>query len=333
MLNFVDNRLAMKTHILIIMSAMSSSVRYFVVALAALCIGINTNAQDQAVFNNYVSNQGILNPAYNGSRDVLAALAIFRSQWTGFEGAPFTGALNVHGQVDKMKRLGVGGVIMNDHAGFTNNLEFFAAASYRLQLNRKTNLHLGMQVGFKNVIYNANKAVTVDYGDPVFDGRISKFGFNFGIGGYLYSDKYFVGLSIPRFFANKYDTDKQEIKNTVSFKDLHTFIYGGYVFNVDQYKVKPSALIRLVPGAPLEVEVTCSMLFADKLWVGLSYRTVTDIVFLLEYQMTQSWAIKYSFDFPLNDIKKYTVAGSHEVALQYDFRLTRRPGMRSIRHF
>ncbi len=317
------------------MSYMRTVRRYIFAVAALLSSALTSYAQDQAVFNNYIANQGILNPAYNGSRDVISALGVFRSQWTGFEGAPFTGALNVHGQVDKMKDLGIGVVIMNDHAGFTNNLEFFAAGSYKLRIDKRNEIRLGLQAGFKNIIYNANKAVTVDYGDPVFDGRISKFGFNFGFGALFMASNgtYFAGLSIPRFFANDYNSDKQEIRNVVRFKNLHTYIYGGYVFTVDDYKIKPTALIRLVPGAPMEVDLSCSMLFADRLWVGLSYRTVTDIVLIADYQINQSWAVTYSFDFPLNDIKKYTIAGTHEIGIRYDFQLKRRPGMRNIRYF
>lgn len=290
-------------------------------------------AQDQAVYNNYISNQGILNPAYNGTRDVISGLLVFRSQWIGLEGAPYTGALNVHGPVDGVENLGAGVVLSNDRIGFTNNLEFFAAGSYRLKLDRKHTLALGLQLGFKNVVYDATKAFTVDYGDPVFTGRISKFGFNFGFGGYFYSSKYFAGISIPRFFANRYNSDKQEIKNTVSFKDLHSYIYGGYVFDVDDIKIKPTALFRIVPGAPLEIDVSCSMLFIEKLWAGISYRTVTDLVFFAEYQIDKKWCVKYSFDYPINSINKHAKFGSHEIGVQFDFSLKRRPGMRSIRYF
>lgn len=303
------------------------------IPLLLLLWGVGMSAQDHVVFNNYVSYQGVLNPAYSGSRDVISALAVFRSQWTGFSGAPFTGALNVHGPIDKKKDLGFGVLIQNDHSGFTNDLEFFVSGAYRIKVNKRIDCRLGLSVGFKNVIYNANKAVTVDYGDPVFDGKISKFGFNFGFGALLYSKDFFVGLSIPRFFANKYNSDKQEIKNTVSGKDLHMFLYGGYIFSVDDYKIKPAALFRFLPGAPLTVDISLSVLLAKKLWIGLQYRTITDIIAFAEFQINQSWGVKYSFDFPLNDLKKYTVAGSHEVALSYDFQLKRRPGMRSIRYF
>lgn len=140
------------------------------------------NAQEQAVFNNYISNQGILNPAYNGTRDVISGLALFRSQWTSFKGAPLIGALNVHGPIDKVPNLGAGIVFINDHIGFTNNLEFYGAASYQIKLDRSNTLSLGLQLGFKNVVYDGSDAYIVDYGDPLFTSRISKFGFNTEIG-------------------------------------------------------------------------------------------------------------------------------------------------------
>lgn len=313
---------------------MKSLSRYI---LVVLILGITTicSAQDQVVYNNYVSNQGILNPAYNGTRDNISGLLIMRKQWFGFDGAPFTGALNVHSPIDAVDNLGLGLVVQNDHIGFTNNLEIFAAGSYRLKINRDLTLSLGLQMGVKNVIYDGTKAVIVDYGDPVFDGRISKFGFNFGTGAYLYTNSYFVGFSVPGFFANKYDTDKQEIKNVVRFKDVHSYIYGGYVFDVDDILIKPTGLVRVVPGAPLTIDISCSFrpIKDYDLWVGLSYRTVSELVFMAEYRINRKWTIKYSFDYSISDIQSYAKAGSHEIGVQFDFSPKRRPGMRSMRYF
>lgn len=304
----------------------------YMVLFGSLSLPFYARSQDQAVFNHYVSNQGILNPAYNGTRDIISGLLVHRSQWLGMKGAPMSDALNVHAPIEHSD-LGVGIVLLNDNIGFTNNLEFFAACSYKLKLDRKHTLSLALQLGFKNVIYDANKAVTVDYGDPVFDGKISKFGFNFGFGAYWYANNYFAGLSVPRFFSNKYNSDKQEIKNTVEIKNIHTYLYGGYVFDINDLKVKPTGLLRIVPGAPLQLDVSCQVLLMEKLWLGLSYRTVTELAFLSEYQLNKRFAIKYSFDYPLNSISKYAKLGTHELGIQFDFSLNKRPGMRSIRYF
>lgn len=318
-------------------SYMRTLVKYFVL-LAVVSISVFSKAQDQAVYNNYIANQGILNPAYNGTRDFISGLLVFRSQWTGFKGAPYTGALNVHSPINAVKNLGAGIVIAEDHLGFTNQLEVFAAGSYRLKIDKSNTLALGLQVGFKNIVYDATQAIVTDYGDPVFEGKVSTFGFNFGFGGYLYAKNYFAGLSIPRFFTTKYNSNKQKIKNAVSMQDLHIFAYGGYIFEINDIMIKPTGLFRIVPGAPLEIDVT-GMVMPFKLkgdqslWLGLSYRTVSELVLLAEYGINKSWTIRYSFDYSLSDIRRYAVAGSHEIGVQFDFTTKKRPGMRSIRYF
>ncbi len=293
----------------------------------------NISAQDQNVFNHYISNQGMLNPAYNGTRDVISGLFIHRSQWLGVEGAPMVDAINVHGPIEDTN-LGLGAVLINDKIGFTNNFEFMGSASYKVALDRKERfISFGLQAGFKSFIYDGTKSVTDQFGDPLFQGRESKFGFNFGFGSYLYAPTYFAGLSIPRFFSYQYNEQNQTFKNSLDFNNVHTYIYGGYIFDFDNVKVKPTALARIVPGAPLEFDVAAHVLLMEQLWLGLSYRTVSDLVFLAEYQINRQWAVRYSFDYSLSALNRYAKAGSHELGLTFDFSFNKRPGMRSIRYF
>ncbi|MCF0190973.1 MAG: PorP/SprF family type IX secretion system membrane protein [Marinilabiliaceae bacterium] len=305
-------------------------LRLIIVFVALMGVSISCYAQDQAIYNEYIQTQGILNPGYNGARDgSLSGLLVFRTQWTGFKGAPYTAGLNFHSPLEqfnrKLKKVGAGIVIQNDHEGLTNSLELFAAGSYRVLDQRRLKLQLGLQVGFKNFQLNGTDAVTTDYGDPMFTGQISKFGFNFGFGGFLWSDKkdnnFFVGLSIPRFFATKYDTDQQQIKNIVSMKDLHIFTYGGYLFelNNDGMLLRPTALVRIVPGSPLQFDLSGAVFMMDKLWVGMSYRTVSEVVIFADYQITKTFTVHYSFDYSISSIRQYAKFGSHEISVKYDF--------------
>lgn len=298
-----------------------------------LMLGGKVAAQNQNVFNHYISNQGMLNPAYNGTRDIISGLMVHRSQWLGVEGAPMVDAINVHGPIDDTN-LGVGAVLINDKIGFTNNFEFMGAASYKLQLDRKERfISFGLQAGFKSFSYDGNKAVTNQFGDPLFAGKESKFGFNFGFGSYLFAPNYFAGISVPRFFTYEYNEQNETFKNTLSPKNIHTYIYGGYIFDLDDVKLKPTALARVVPGAPVEFDVSFNVLLMEQLWLGASYRTVSELVFLAEYQINRQWAVRYSFDYNLSSINRYAKAGSHELGLQFDFSFNKRPGMRSIRYF
>ncbi len=310
-------------------------VRKILVSIGALLLigGQCLFGQDQYRFNHYIANQGLLNPAYNGTRDVISGLLIHRSQWIGFDGAPMNQALNVHGAIEDTD-VGLGLSIVNDHVGFSNTLDLFAAGSYKIRLDRDEKfLSFGLQAGFSSLVYDGTKAVTGEYSDPVFEGKESKLNFNFGFGTYLYSDMYFVGFSIPKIFTNQFDEGSEGFKNTIDFKNMHMYLYGGYIFDWYPVKVKPTLLMKQVYGAPMQFDASVNVLLAEQFWIGMSYRTVSEAVLLLEYIINRQFTVRYSFDYSFSPISRYAKAGSHEIGLQFDFTFNKRPGMRSIRYF
>ncbi|TCO09344.1 PorP/SprF family type IX secretion system membrane protein [Natronoflexus pectinivorans] len=289
--------------------------------------------QNQYQFNHYIANQGLLNPAYNGTRDIISGLMIHRSQWVGLEGAPMNQALNIHGPIEDTD-VGLGLSIVNDRIGFTNTLDLFGAASYKLRLDYDEKfLSFGLQFGLSSMVYDGTDAVIIDYEDPLFSGKETKLNFNFGFGAYYFSDDYFIGFSIPKFFTDQFDERSEGFKNSIDYKNIHKYLYGGYVFDWHPVKVKPTLMIREVYGAPLVFDFSTSVLLADQVWVGLAYRSISDMVFLLEYIINRQFTVRYSADYPFNSMNRHAKFGSHEISLQFDFSFNRRPGMRSIRYF
>nr|WP_319398090.1 type IX secretion system membrane protein PorP/SprF [uncultured Carboxylicivirga sp.] len=308
-------------------------MKYLVsIILILFMVGV-AKAQDQAQYNHYIGNQGILNPAYNGTRDVISGLVVHRNQWLGMKGAPMNQALNIHGPIDDTN-LGVGAVLTNDHLGFTNTFEFMGAASYKVKLDRKGKfLSFGLQLGVTSHVYDGTQAITGDFGDPVFQRKESKLGFNAGVGAYFYAKDYFAGFSVPRLFDNEFNVEQESFKNTFNYKNMHAYWYGGYVFDWGDVKVKPTALIRTVVGAPLTVDVSANVLLMEQLWLGLSYRSISEVVFLSEYIINRQFTVRYSFDYSISPLNTYGKYGTHEIGIQFDFSFNKRPGMRSIRYF
>ncbi|WP_026472960.1 PorP/SprF family type IX secretion system membrane protein [Alkaliflexus imshenetskii] len=308
--------------------------KYFILIVALLMVTlVRIDAQNQYQFNHYIANQGLLNPAYNGTRDIISGLMIHRSQWIGLDGAPMNQALNVHGPIEDTN-VGVGLALVNDRIGFTNTFDLFGAASYKIQLDRDAKfMSFGLQFGLSSLVYDGTKAIVGDMNDPVWAGKESKLNFNFGFGSYYYTDDYFIGFSIPKFFSDQFDQNSSGFKNTIDFKNIHMYLYGGYIFDWYPVKVKPTILMKEVYGAPLQFDVSANVLFAEQFWVGLSYRTISEMVFLFEYIINRQFTVRYAFDYPFSPINNYAKAGSHEVSLQFDFSFNKRPGMRSIRYF
>jgi len=306
------------------------------VVLIALLICMSyhrVSAQDVGQYNHYIANQGLLNPAYNGTRDIISGILIHRSQWIGFEGAPMSQSLNVHGPI-RDTDLGAGISIINDKVGFSNTLDALASASYRLIIDKRRNtfVSLGLSLGVSSHIYDGTKAITDQFGDPVFQGKESKIGLNVGFGSYYYGENYFAGFSIPKMFSNQFDQTSEAFRNRLDFKNMTMYLYGGYVFDWNDVKIKPTILFREVYGAPLQFDVSANVLLAEKVWLGMGYRSISDVVFLAEYIIDRRFTVRYSFDQSLTSINKYAKFGSHEISLQFDLNFDKRL-MRSIRYF
>jgi len=60
-------------------------------------------AQQDPNFTQYMYNTLSINPAYAGSRDAFSAVALHRSQWLGFDGAPTSQTLSAHTPIKEGK--------------------------------------------------------------------------------------------------------------------------------------------------------------------------------------------------------------------------------------
>ncbi len=90
-------------------------------------------AQQDAMFTYYMFNHQAVNPAYVGSRQIINATMLNRSQWTGFEGAPWSHTVSLNAPLLN-ESMGFGFSFSNDVVGpaVLNNLTL--DLSYHLKL-------------------------------------------------------------------------------------------------------------------------------------------------------------------------------------------------------
>ncbi|MBN1462562.1 MAG: type IX secretion system membrane protein PorP/SprF [Paludibacteraceae bacterium] len=298
--------------------------------LLFVIVCLYTNAQNYKQYNHYIANQGLLNPAYNGTRDYLSGLVVVRNQWIGIEGAPVTQALNIHSPIST-SNLGLGLSVTNENIGATHTLDLYAAVSYKVELTEDYLLSFGIQGGINSFSLDQSEIITGDNSDPVLYGS-SNSAMNAGFGSYLYSDKLFVGLSIPEFFTNEYNTTASEYIKTFDYKNIHYYLYGGYVFEFTDLAFKPTILTRFVYGAPIQIDLSGNFLVFEKAWLGLSYKTSSELVFLVEYVINNMFSVRYSYDYPFSSLNQVKNAGSHELGIQFDLNFGKTV-MKSIRYF
>lgn len=297
---------------------------------------VSALAQDQAVFTQTVNLQGLLNPAYNGSRDAYSGLAVYRHEFAGFGGgSPEYMGFNVHAPLANTN-LGVGLVILSEKYGLHTNLDIAAAATYRVDLNNDTKLSFGLQLALNSYSFDFMSLDGGSQADRTFMAYESaSIKPNAGFGALLYTQQYFVGLAIPEMLYHPSDTVENKRSTTFDMAQMHIYLYGGYVFDLqNDFKVKPVALIRHVNGAPLLFDIGAYGYYLDDISLGLLYRWDDAIVAHVEFRIWEKMYLGYSYDYSTNELARVS-SGSHEISLRMDFGSTRkyRRGMRSIRYF
>lgn len=305
----------------------------------AIVIGIfilcTSQAQQDAMFTHYSYNMLSVNPAYAGSRDALTFTALHRSQWVSFPGAPVTQTLTVHGPV-KDENIGLGLSIVNDKAGPLKQTYLNVDATYIMQLNNRDRLAFGIKGG---IDFFRGEFSTVDTGndeiDNVFGADIgSRAKPNFGMGVYYYKPRFYAGLSVPNMMTNSYRADGEG--NTIeSFtQDRHFYLIAGSVVDLNfDWKLKPTALVKMTPGAPVQMDISPTFILRDRANLGVMYRTGDAFGLLAGVYLNEQLLMSYSYDWSLtNPTGKYN-GGSHEIMLRYDFIYKHRRKIQSPRYF
>lgn len=297
-----------------------------------LVIGIeSSNAQQLPQFTQYMYNTIAVNPAYTGSRQALSIVALNRNQWAGFDGGPQTQTLSIHSPL-RNEKVGLGLSLINDKTGFENFTYVYADFSYTIDVDDETKLSFGLKAGMTyyklaEELYNSAEAGQ----DPYFDERLNRWNSNFGAGILLHSDKWYLGLSVPKMINH----DLNNKSEYAALETVHFYGIGGYVFDLsDNVKLKPSFLFKYTNGAPFSTDLSANFLFNEKFWLGGSYRLngdQRDIGAIVDFQVTDQFRVGYTYEIPTGEIRPYT-SGSHEILLMYEFRFMKNK-LKSPRYF
>ncbi len=291
---------------------MRKVVGIFLLVLAA---SFNLIAQQEPLYSQYMFNSLPINPAYAGTHDCLSASVIARKQWLAIDGAPSTQTLSLHAPVYKSK-MGLGITAVNDRIGVTSNTGLYGAYAYRIKF-KKTVLSLGLQVGFTNYVSRFSQLEVRTPNDPSFvTDDIRFFLPNFGGGVFYYSTKFYVGVSVPHIIDHL-GSNTNVAFNAAQYQQY--FFTSGYVFKLSpQLKWKPSLLAKIIPGAPLQIDLNSTFMIHDVLWLGVSYRTSTSLNFIVQAMLTDQLSLGYAYDAALNKLNSAAKA-SHELMLNYRF--------------
>ncbi len=82
-------------------------------------------------------------------------------------------------------------------------------------------------------------------------------------------------------------------------------------------KLKPTALLKYVEGAPLQADISLNALYNDRFRLGLAYRWSAALSGLAGFQINEKLMIGYAYDWDTTDLGKFN-SGSHELFLRFE---------------
>ena len=290
-----------------------------------------TYAQQDPQYTMYMFNQLAINPAYAGSRECLSATAHYRLQWAGIDGAPRTLSFGIHSPLNN-ERVALGLQIVNDQLGVTNTTNISGIYAYRLPVTQKSKLSIGLQATVTNYLNNLSQVATAaaSGNDNVFTNNQSLLLPNFGAGLYWYSQKGYLGITVPHLLDNKLESKSYNAINPTEAKQFrHLFVMAGYMIPLsDVIKFKPSTMLKYAPNSPVETDLNGSFLLYDALTLGASWRSDVSSLrdkltestdFMMIYEINQMLRIGVAYDLTLTKISGYN-NGTYELMIGYDFR-------------
>lgn len=304
------------------MKATKNIIKATCVGLLMLSNVVDTKAQYDAMFTQYMFNEMFINPGYAGSRDALSVTALHRQQWVNFPGRPITTTFSMHGPLMGNK-MGVGLSVLNEKIGVLNRNLVYLSYAYRIKTGANGNLAFGLMGGIHNQVNKFAQLKTTEVGDiQLSQNSPSIIAPNFGFGIYYSDKKMYAGLSIPRMIDDRmlFDAAGNVTKITkIAPEKFHYYLTVGRMFGLaENLKLKGQVMVKAVQNAPVEFDLNANFLIKDMIWAGIGYRSSSDASALVGIQLGPQFVFSYSYDYALTKIQKYS-QGSHEIALGYTF--------------
>jgi type IX secretion system PorP/SprF family membrane protein len=306
---------------------------YFISGCALLFSSFfNMNAQQIPFYSQYTFNPFVLNPAAAGADGYTTIILTNRNQWLGIEGAPRLYSVSIQTRVMKRShifnksfearknkgvfhsgRVGLGLNAYNYHAGQIDQTGVQFTYAYHVIFKDKSQLSMGLSLGFLKYNINANNLRLIDnIDDPIYNNKISLSIPDANIGIYYSDQKKFIGLSVLQLLKASVNFGLYEGENFRIYRQL--YLVGGYKFNLNEKDALESSFyVKTSEQLNPQMDVTIKFVHNSKFWVGLGYRYGMTFIGSTGLCINKFY-FGYAYDYSPKGLLNYSY-GSHEVML------------------
>lgn len=290
--------------------------------LIGLIIGLASSVHSQQIplYSNYFFAPFIYNPAMSGLSPTAELSAIFRRQWTGFDGAPQTAALAFNG-ASPSNKIGYSVYAYNDQASLLERNALYGTYAYKVQFGERNFLDFGIGAGYLNQSINIGLIRNSDRFDPAVFGQVNGraiLDINLGINARI--SNLMVGVAIPQLFSSPIKFLDQPTAQAVFSAYRHYNVMAQYDINIqgDRALLSPLVMVRGAQGVPAMIDAGAMLRLLKYGHVGFMYRTDYAVTLNIGVNVTDQLMIGYAHDFSISEYSR-AMGNSNEIILTWRF--------------
>jgi type IX secretion system PorP/SprF family membrane protein len=268
-------------------------------------------------FSQYADNLIPFNPAYSAVNKDGSFTLTGHKELVGIQGGP-TSAIASAALPIKQFGMMAGLFLSDDRIAIEHQFEINGFIAKYIQLSADQFLSASVNFGTRN--YSAAYS-TLDSFDPTFSTDIRETKTNVGFGIMLFSDKYFIGFSVPELSSRTLGIVQQ------SNLSSHYYLTAAYLADVSEdIKLKMSSLVSYVKKDQTLADLSGILYFKNQFGLGAGYRTNKQIAGIFSINFN-NFRIGYSYQFGASGAIGGINNAIHEIGLLYKLGDTHKFGL------
>jgi type IX secretion system PorP/SprF family membrane protein len=284
----------------------------------ALLFCLQSQGQKSPDMINYFYHLPFLNGAAVAKNSSLNAAVAGRYQWVGFDRAPFMQVLNVNLPISQNYNY-LGFDVYNTQQGITRNTRI--GVNYTFRAPFELDGFLAFSVTPEVNIWSEDQSlIQTDFGnDPLYSYTGQNFVLpNARFATFLQYQAFYFGLSTPALFDQSYNAKEGRAGFRLKPNEMQWNAYAATDLALSSsIEAHPSVVVRMAGGAPLQVHLNAYFQYLREFGFGLSYHSLQNLNFHVDYHWEQMIKIGYSFTHNLGQLGGQFASGSHEAILVY----------------
>lgn len=328
---------------------------YFSFLILFILVNLAAQAQQEALFSNYMLMKSVTNRSFVGADKAINAVFCNRTEFAGFNssadvsGNPVTSVFGVDAPVEIFgKQSGVGILMMNDKIGFQQDVKVDFTFAYHHILENGT-LGMGLSVGFNDWSITPSWYIPTDddyqdmwtdvSSDNYIPSSFSTIVFNLGVSAYYETQKYYIGLSASNINRGEItDPAQTDLEYVYAYYATNFNLAGAYNIEMPDplFDLQPSFVLR-TDLAAYSLDLNATMLYKKRHWAGFGLRmspgNIASFTLLGGTELVNGLNVGYALDVNTSGLI-YSGATSHEIIVTYSFNIETKRDMKykSVRY-